>query len=503
LEKAGLLTLPIPNDRELVRLTWQVAINNHFPGVESHAREEDVMRPVRERIKHVIYVVKENRSYDQLFGDIVGANGDPRLTLFPQSVTPNHHAIAAAFVTIDSFLDSGETSGVGWNWTMAGRTTDSTEKTLPEGYAGRGFSYDWEGTNRNVNVGIAGVSARLAQNPYSPTDPDVLPGTRDVASHALFEHDPSSYLWDAALVKGLSVRNYGCFGDGSRYGLETSDPAFVPLDRNPAASRSVQFFPAKESLQNVSDRYYRGFDMRYPDYWRFKEWEREFNGFVASKSLPNLELVRLPHDHFGDFAEAIDGVNTPETQIADNDYALGMLVERVAASPFRDDTLIFVVEDDAQNGPDHVDAHRSIALVAGPLVKRGAVVSRAYDTVNMVRTIEDVLGLDPMGLTDGLAAPMSEVFDPRTTAAWTFSAAIPPVLRTTALPLPAPTPTASLPPLAGAPMIVEPRHGSAYWARAMSTQNFAREDDLDVESFNRALWEGVTGSTARFPTPTK
>jgi hypothetical protein len=376
---------------------------------------------------------------------------------------------------------------------MAGRSTDFIEKTVPLTYAGRGLTYDFEGMNRNVNVGIATTQGRIAQNPYSPTDPDVLPGAKDVASHAIGEHDSAAYLWDAALKKGLTVRNYGCFGDGSRYGFPASDPAFIALDRTPAASRLVQFVPAKASLQAISDPYFRGFDMRYPDYWRFKEWEREFDGFVAAKNLPSLELVRLPHDHFGDFASAIDGVTTPETQMADNDYALGLLVEKVAQSPYRSDTLVLVVEDDAQNGPDHVDAHRSLALFAGPFVRRHAVVSKPYDTVTLVRTIEEVLGIDPMGLTDGLAAPMSDIFDLASGASWNFRAIVPSVLRTTQLPLPAPDASNGVPP------VVAPRHGPAYWERVMKGQNFACEDSLDTRHFNRALWEGLMGPGVRYP----
>ena len=201
------------------------------------------MRAVRERIRHVIYVVKENRSYLIKSSATLRAPTAPRrLALFPERITPNHHAIARTFVTPpDSFEASGESSGVGWNWTMAGRTTDSIEKTVPLGYAGRGFTYDWEGTNRNVNVGIATTRGRVAANPYSPTDPDILPGTRDVTSHGTGEHDSSAYLWDAALAKGLTVRNYGCFGDGARYRACSSDPAFVALDRTPAASRWCSF----------------------------------------------------------------------------------------------------------------------------------------------------------------------------------------------------------------------------------------------------------------------
>src|SRR4029077_8463221 len=146
----------------------------------------------------------------------------------------------------------------------------------------------------------------------------------------------------------------------------------------------------------VTDPYFRGFDQRFPDYWRFKEWEREFDSYVARNDLPTLELVRLPHDHLGLFDEAVDGINTVETEIADNDYATGLLIEKVAHSRYAKDTLIFVIEDDAQDGPDHVDAHRSVAFIAGPYVKQHAVVSDRYTTVSMIRTMEEILGLQPL-----------------------------------------------------------------------------------------------------------
>ncbi|MBV8593744.1 MAG: hypothetical protein JOZ27_05535, partial [Caulobacteraceae bacterium] len=193
---------------------------------------------------------------------------------------------------------------------------------------------------------------------------------------------------------------------------------------------------------------------------------------------------RLPHDHTGDFAEGIDGVNTVETELADNDYAVGRLIEKVARSPFAKDTLIFVVEDDAQDGPDHVDAHRSIAFVAGPYVKRGVVVSHRYDTVNLVRTIEDVLGLPPLGLTDALAEPMTEVFD-LNAPNWTFESVVPDVLRATALPLP---PGAKL--AASCPVR---QRSSAYWTAEMKGQDFSSEDRLDTARYNLALWRGLKG----------
>src|SRR5262249_9289490 len=303
------------------------------------------------------------------------------------------------------------------------RTTDIVEKTQFVNYAGRGLSYDWEGTNRNINVGLATPAERQIFQPLTPDDPDLLPGAIDYASpEAPGDTADAEYLWDAALRSGLSVRNYGCFGDLSRY--QTALPGYVPIIPNPAEQGVRQFFPTKAGLMDNTDVYFRGYDMMSADYYNYKEWEREFDQFVAAGELPALEFVRFPHDHLGSFGTALYGLNTPEKQIADNDYATGLLVEKVAHSPFANDTLIFVLEDDAQDGPDHVDAHRSVAYVVGPYVRQGTVVSRPYNTVNMLRTIEEVLGLEPLGLTDGLAEPMTDAFE-MTLRPWAYDAIYP------------------------------------------------------------------------------
>ncbi len=488
-EKAGLLQLPVPGGAELARLTRQVAINDGFPAAAGESEDRELMEHLRSRIRHVVYI-KENRTYDQVLGDLRPGNGDESLVIFPEPISPNHHAFARSFVTLDSFFDSGETSGVGWNWTTAGRTTDIIEKTQPVNYSGRGLSYDWEGTNRNINTGLATPAQRIAANPITPPDPDLLPGAVDVSS-ARNAQGAETYLWSNALRNGLSARNYGFYGDLTRYGLPPGPPLFgVPPDRHAFADGKVQFFPANADLQAISDPFFRGFDMRLADFWRFKEWEREFDQFAApGGDLPALTLLRLPHDHFGSFAAALDGVNTPETQMADNDYAVALLVEKISHSRFASDTLIFIVEDDAQDGPDHVDAHRSIAFVLGANVRRGALVSERYDTVSMVRTIEDVLGLPPQGLNDGLAAPMAKVFQ-REAQPWAYTAIVPDVLRTTSLPLP---------PATKARTAARPRHGAAWWARATAGQDFSREDALDVRRFNLALWRGLKGNRAPLP----
>ncbi len=499
LTKAGFLSLPAPSEPDLKKLTHQVAANNHLRPEKEKQQSEALMDFLQKRIKHVIYIVKENRTYDQILGDLEVGNGEPSLTLFPEPLTPNHHALARQFVDLDNFFDSGEVSGDGWNWSTAARTTDFTEKTVPINYAGRGLDYDWEGTNRNINVGYQTLDERKLANPLTPDDRDILPGSVDVAAPDGPDGEiGAGYLWDSALRKGVSVRDYGFYGDLTRYSLPVDNPNFIPVERHPFEAGHIQFFPTKMALQDISDLYFRGYDQKNSDYWLFKEWEREFDQFAANGNLPSLEFVRFPHDHFGNFTTAIDSVNTPDTQMADNDYAIGLLVEKISKSPYKDDTLIFIIEDDAQNGGDHVDAHRSLAYVVGPYVKQGAVVSASYNTVSMVHTIEAILGLQSTGLIPGLSTPMAEVFA-KTLKPWTYTAFVPEVLRTTQLPVP--------PKVAGSSLrwpermfaFAKPRHDADYWERVFSGQNFSVEDKLDTPRFNLALWQGLMGEDMPYP----
>jgi DNA-binding beta-propeller fold protein YncE len=496
LERGGLLTLPVPDADTLSTLSTQAATNNHFAFSDDHATNASVMAQLRDKIHHVIYVIKENRTYDQVLGDLPGGNGDPSLALFPEAITPNLHQLARQFVNLDNFYDSGEVSGVGWNWSTAGRATDVVEKDVPVSYAnhmGPSF-YDYEGTNRNVNVGIADIAGRSAANPLMPQDPNLLPGTADVAAPDSSEGEAGAgYLWDAALRQGLTVRNYGCYLDLILY-----TTVGVPAPQSPFAAGVVQATPAKASLIGRTDPYFRGFDNNYPDLFRYQEWAREFDLFAANGDLPQLSMVRLMHDHTGNFATAQLGVNTPETQLADNDYAVGLMVEKVAQSPYKDDTLIFVIEDDAQDGPDHVDAHRSIAFVAGPYVRQGALVTDRFTTVSMMRTIKDVLGIPWMGLYDGTSEPMASVFD-LGQKDWTFVSKVPEVLRTTQLPLPERTAENTLPRTRANQAYAKPRRNAKYWTKAMSAQNFDKEDDLNEVDYNRELWIGLKGKGVPYP----
>lgn len=488
MEKGGLGVIPLPADAELRALTTQVARNNHF--VETPAAQPQVMSFLRQNIKHVIYIVKENRTYDQVLGDLEKGNGDPKLNLFPETMAPNHHELARRFVTLDNFFDSGEVSGNGWNWSTAARATDYTERTIPMNYAKRGITYDVEGVNRGINVSENTLADRNAAKLDGPEDQ--LPGHADVAAPDGPGEDESGagYLWDSALRAKISIRNYGFYIDLTRYDNSPSSGPAVPLEHHPAEKHLRVAYPTTVSLQNITDPYFRSFDQKFADYWRYKEWEREFDNFAKHDSLPTLELLRLCHDHFGEFKEAIDGVNTVETQMADNDYSVGLVAEKIAHSKYANNTLIFILEDDAQNGPDHVDAHRSIAYVIGPYVKQGAVVSERYNTVSMLRTIEEVLGISPMGLNDSLLPPMTAVFDPNQ-ASWTYSARVPAVLRKTQLPLP----KAKKSEQSQAVM-----RDSTYWASKTAGFDFSAEDKLDSERFNQVLWNGLKGENQPYPT---
>jgi DNA-binding beta-propeller fold protein YncE len=496
--KAGLQSYPCPADGELRALTARVAANNRLAHTTS-PRDAAVMAAVRKGIRHVIFIVKENRTYDQILGDLEIGNGDPALAEFGEALTPNQHRLARDFVTLDSFYDTAEVSYDGWLWTTAGRAPDVVERQFPVMYAGRGLSLDNEGTNRSVNVAYATLAGRRAANPLMPDDPDLLPGqTNTSAPDGPGQEINTGYLWDSALRAHLSVRNYGFFLDGTRYAFPPGSPYGIALERDPARTHppTIVAYPSSASLAPFTDPYFRGFDNAFPDFYRFAEWEREFDARYAREGgahLPALSLVRFMHDHTGSFdVPPLDGVDTPELQQADNDYAVGLLVQKIARSRYANDTLIFVIEDDAQDGPDHVDSHRSVAFVAGAYVKQGALVSTSYNTIDFLRTIEEVLGLPPMNLNDALGRPMADIFD-TTPHPWTFAAAPAPILYGTKLPLPS----------AAAGLIVpKSTHDVRYWARVTKGMDFTAEDRFNFGRYNRILWTGLKGDKPYPASPT-
>jgi YVTN family beta-propeller protein len=478
---AGLQSFPTPTPGELAALTQQVAANNNFSR-QLGDEAADTMAFLRHHIHHIIYIIKENRTYDQILGDLAVGNGDPSLTEFGSTVTPNLHNLASQFVDLDNFYDTSEVSMDGWPWSTAAHATDVVERQTSVEYAGRGLSYDSEGTNRNVNVGYPTLAQRLAANPLTPDDPNVLPGTMDTAAPDGPEGQVGAgFLWDAALRAGRTVRNYGFFIDEARYNLTAAPEYSIPEDPTPFADNLVVAYSTSPVLRPYTDPYFRGFDMTFPDYYRFNEWLRDFN----ANGLQNLTLLRLPHDHTGNYSIAIAGVNTPELDEADNDYAVGLVVQTIANSTYANDTLIFVIEDDAQDGGDHVDAHRSIAFVVGPYVKQGAVVSTPYTTLSMFRTIEDILGTEHQNLNDSLALPMADVFDPRQKE-WSFGATPSGLLCGAGVTL---LPSSTCQGVAA----LYPKHNAAYWAEVTKGMDFSVEDHVDGKQFNRVLWKGLMG----------
>ncbi|MGC1104983.1 MAG: hypothetical protein WA876_00455 [Candidatus Acidiferrales bacterium] len=501
LNKGGFEAIPTPGADELASLTKQVAENDHYESDAERAANEKTMAFLHAHIKHVIYIIKENRTYDQVLGDLPEGNGDPKLAVLGKAISPNHHQIAQQFVDLDNFYCSGDVSGEGWNWSTAARASDVVENTYPVNYADRGLTYDYEGENRNINVGIASPRARRKENPATPDDDDLLPGTNDVdAPDGPGGDAGTGYLWDAALRAHLTLRNYGVFLEGGRYFGKPGTPGLIPVIREPYKTKTRVAFPDRAALMHVTDPYFRGFDLKLPDYWRYEEWKREFDGYVASGKMPNLEFIRLMRDHFGDFADAIDGTGTVEAEMGDNDYAIAKVIEAVAHSPFANSTIICIVEDDAQNGPDHVDAHRSPALIAGAYVKQGVVVSTHYNTVNMLRTIEDVLGMKPMGINDAVAEPMADVF---TTEAkpWSYTAVVPAVLHSTQLPIGNGTASNGAAGAGGkSDAYARPKHDAAYWATKTKGMDFSVEDHVDPAKFNRIVWYGLVDEDVPYPT---
>src|SRR5262249_838872 len=310
--KGTLSIIPLPgNAGQLQKLTDEAIRNDGFdqPGNLDGQGDQSAL-PIRpgatSPIKDVIYVIKENRTYDQVFGSLGKGNGDPALNLFGQESAPNQRALERRFVTLDNLYAASEVSADGWNWSTQAYSNTYNQKNWPADYADgdRNRGYDFEGGNPSVNVA---------------------------------KNTAGSFIWDRLFDAGISFRNYGFHATGTV-------PALVD--------------PTEPHLVANSDLNYPGFNLHVTDQSRIAEWLKEFNGYKASGSLPTVEFVRLPSDHN---AGTAPGYPTPRAMEADNDLALGKLVDAVSHSEFWRATAIFVIEDDAQDGPDHVDAHRTTA----------------------------------------------------------------------------------------------------------------------------------------------
>lgn len=371
-------------------------------------------------IHYVIYIIKENRTYDQVLGDMREGNGDPALCLFGEKVTPNHHKLAREFVLLDNFYVDGEVSADGHEWTVGAYATDFVEKSWPLTY----------GHNR------------LRKYPY-PAE-----GVFAIAAPA------GGYLWDRAKEAGVSYRSYGEFVSN---GAKTNEPgrARVP------------------SLKDHFDPEYRSFDMGYPDVKRAARFIEEFKRFEQAGEMPRLQIVRLPNDHT---SGTLTNMPTPIAAVADNDLALGRLVEAVSRSKFWKRTAIFVVEDDAQNGADHVDAHRTVAFVISPWARHREKDSTMYSTSSMLRTIELILGLKPMSQFDAAALPMFNSFTSR--------------------------PDYSTYHAEAARVDLEERNLKLAWGSELSrTMDFTREDAADDLLLNEIVWRSVKGPDSSMPAP--
>ena len=504
LEHASLVSAEVPDADDLWDLTSRVAANNGYLARRSD-RDEDTVEFLHSKIKHVIYIVKENRTFDQILGDLGnGSNGDPALALFGEQVTPSFHRMAREFVTFDNFMDPGDGSMDGWSWSMRGRVTNTETLTQQINYArvNRGVSYEGEGQNRNIPSNLNTTAARDffydptgATTPYSKATASLKGGTANILAgdgdHAATDGPAGyqqGYIFNAVLNAGGTIRNYGWMANTPGSIGTIANPISDPF-----AAGVIQTTTANQLIfeNKFYDPYFRAYDQAYPDLWRFNEWNREFQQFVANGNLPTLEMIRgLSHDHTGSFTAALGGVNTPEIQQADNDYAVALLVQAVANSPYAKDTLVVIIEDDCQDGADHVDSHRATTYFVGPYVKKHAVVSTRYSQANLLRTIEDILGTEHLNLNTYYARPMADAFDTKSTGKWTFTAVASTLLKLTTLGLdPTKVEFAAGPDL-------KPTHNAQYWAQKTRGFDFSAEDRVPAELYNKILWEGLKGTAA-------
>jgi YVTN family beta-propeller protein len=372
-------------------------------------------------IEHLIYVIKENRTYDQVFGSLGQGNGDPSLNLFGDESAPNQRALQTGFVTLDNFYADSEVSADGWNWDVGGLANTYVQKAWPQNYGSRNRPYDFEGGNYATSPGA------------DPTD---------------------AFLWNKLSDAGISYRNYGFRVFGGQ--VASTEPRL-------AANTDLNFagFDLTQADASTSPDFLGGGPTRYD------AWLSEFRQYVATDSLPVVEFVRLPNDHT---AGALAGAPTPRAYVADNDLALGKLVDTVSHSQFWLSTAIFVVEDDAQDGPDHVDAHRTVAQVISPYTQTGRVDSTFYSTVSMLHTMETILDIAPMTQFDAAAPLMTASFTQRPDFR-PYNAIIP------------------------SQDMSEKNPSSGPLSGRVSAADFVKEDLVEPQLLNQMIWQSVKGDT--------
>ena len=415
--KGTMSVIDVPDEKTLA--IWSKAVYDNTPyskEVELLAKGEPG-NPIPMKlgdsspIKYVFYIIKENRTYDQVLSDVEGGNGDTSLLLFGKHYTPNQHALVNEFVLLDNFYVDAEVSADGHSWSMGAYANDYLEKTWPTSYGDRGGNYDSE-------------------------------GNREIAS------DKNGYIWGRCQQKGISYRTYGEFADESKANIKTLENHFCP--------------------------YYTGWDMDTRDTSRFYQWKREFDSLLVINAVPRFNTLRMGNDH-------TEGLSpnkaTPFAHAADNDLAVGLFVEHLSHSPIWKESVVFILEDDAQNGPDHVDAHRSTAYIAGGFVKRKFIDHEMYSTTSILRTIELILGLPPMSQYDAAA-----------TSLWRSFTSTPDF-----------TPYVALP----SNVNLNDRNPDKKTALALKSLsfNFSKEDAAPDLEFNEVIWKAVRGEHSVMPAP--
>jgi hypothetical protein len=403
-------------DEHLPALTKQTVASNMQNAAAVHIQFQSGSNPIR----HVIYIIKENRTYDQIFGDLPAGNNDPSLTMYGRSITPNQHKLAEQFGILDNFYDSGEVSGDGHVWSTAAISSDYTERTWQQSYRGKERVYDFEGVVEN--------GFPLTEKISDVNEPD------------------SSYLWTNLARHHKTYYHFAEYIATHFCGSDEPLPRRSPTEGTPEPERErcatpsilpgapvppsygggkspypwaipliAQNVATKPELEGHFDPLYPDFELDFPDQMRFEEFDSHFKQWVAKRNsgsdeMPAFVMLRFPNDHTGGTRV---GKATPNASVADNDLAVGRAVEAISHSAYWNDTAFFILEDDAQAGADHVDAHRSTALVISKYAPRRStpvVDHNFYTTVSVVRTMEDLLGLPPMNNNDAFAPPIAPLF---------------------------------------------------------------------------------------------
>ncbi len=416
LMKGTMSIIDMPSEKQLSTYSQQVYKNTPYTKEKETHSSGDAGNPIPMKIgdpspiKYVFYIVKENRTYDQVLGDVAGGNGDTSLVLFGKQVTPNQHKLALDFVLLDNFYVDGEVSADGHNWTMGAYATDYLEKNWVTSYGGRGGGYDAEGTR-------------------------------------LIANNKGGFIWDHCKKAGVSYRTYGEFTD--------------------------DYKPNIPVLKDHFCTYYTSWDQSVKDTVRVGQWKRDFDSLVAINALPRLNTLRLINDHTSGMSR---NKPSPFAQVADNDLAVGMFLEYLSNSPVWKESVVFILEDDAQNGPDHVDAHRSPAYIAGPFVKRNFVDHTAYSTSGILRTIELILGIPPMSQYDAAALPLWKCF----------------------------TATPNYDPFKALPANINLNDINVVWnelSRRSEQFDFSKEDLVPDMELNEVIWKGIKGIDVAMPAP--